>query len=941
MRQFQMSFHTPLINRTREWAIMEEAFERLAGDRGGIVFLTGDAGMGKSRLIFESISRLYPQLKKESQFKEEAAFAYETSLPYGLITRLLRQLLELGLGAGPETIRERMRTAGFNEAEEKQATRVLESLFGITGGNQPVRLSGEEFVRQLLTCMEHILSMKAGKHPVILILDDLQWIDDSSADLLARLLHLVEHKAILLLCAVRRDRHTAGWRLKEAAERNLPHRLVEIALYPLTDTDSRQLLDGLLGESEFPAELRSLILDKAEGNPLFVEEVVHHLIEHGYLVREGKGLPWKTTGLVDSIQLPDSLQALLTARIDRLDEATRRTVQIAAVIGRFFPRSPLAALVEQPELLDQQLLELQRMELIRETTRVPEPGYTFYHALTHEATYNTILLKQRRIMHRQVAETIETLREDNLSVVAPVLAHHFAEGDAPERALPYLIMAADSALQLHATAEAIAFYNRALPMAIDFDEPPERVTHIYLSRGRALELQSRFKDADQTYQELEQRGLDCDDQGMVLQSIIAQGKLRSNVTPFFDADDARELMDRALKLAQELGDRPAEVRILWNMVNIDRFDLNSIHNAIERGERALEMARELGLIEEEAYLLNDLTDVFGTVGRIEEAKQLAKKAHERWRALGNEPMLADSLSNACMIAFMSGEMDRALALADEAYRITSRIDNPWGQGFSQGLRGVVYIYLGQLGRAMEDLPAALIKSIEANFMGGQVVIHSSLAHLYQEVGLMQLAKEHAEKGIRIGREFIPQFVGLSLARLILIKLALGQVDAAAEIWADNAELAESRNNIIANDIVVAQIELALAMGEHERLQDILQTTETNFIQNGIWGFLPDIWQGYAKVLLVKGEVDEARDKITEAIALARKIGLRLNLWHYLLTKLEIEQRVDNQEGVIALKSEIREEIEYIAGNIFEDDMRRNFLAQPSIQELVQKDLLIP
>ena len=695
LRRFQAAFSTPLVNRTREWAAIGDAFGALRQGRGGILFLTGDAGLGKSRLIFEAVDRLLPDLAPNTRFYEAAAYAYESGLPYGLILRLLRGALGILPGDSSDVVRDRIAAATGGDEHQQL---VLEALFGLTTEQPNASLTGEAFAGQLLSCLEQFWRDRTAEGPVVLALDDLQWIDLSSADLIAQLLPLVESSGVLFLCAVRRDRRSVGWGLKETAERDLPHRYVELGLFPLNNDDSRRLLVAVLGVSDLPEMLQELILDKAEGNPLFVEEVVHHLIERGYMSRLADGVTWTGTGPVESIELPDSLQALLTARIDRLDDDTRRTLQVASVIGRFFPRSPLAVLIDRPEALDRQLTELQRMDLIRELTRVPEPGYIFNHTLIHEATYNTILLKQRRHMHLRVAETIETLRADNLMVVAPVLAHHFVEGDAPQRALPYLVLAGDAALALHATAEAVAFYEKAIAIALELDEPSPRVISLFRSRGRALELQSKFQEADVTYHDMERKARERGDRTMELEGLIAQGKLRANVTTLHDPVAARDLMQRALTLAHELDDRPAEVRILWNQVNAERFDLNSLENAISYGERAIAMARELGLEEELAYLLNDMSDVYGTIGRMQEARGVLEEAQVRWRALGNEPMLADTLSNTAMWRQLSGRLPEARTAAEEAMAITTRINNIWGQAYSLGMHGATLFQMGEIGR---------------------------------------------------------------------------------------------------------------------------------------------------------------------------------------------------------------------------------------------------
>jgi tetratricopeptide (TPR) repeat protein len=498
-----------------------------------------------------------------------------------------------------------------------------------------------------------------------------------------------------------------------------------------------------------------------------------------------------------------------------------------------------------------------------------------------------------------------------------------------------LMMAADAALQLNATTEAIAYYERAMPIALAADDTSPELIRLYLSRGRAIELQSRFQDADASYHELEQLALDHGDRSMELQAIIAQGKLRSNVTPFFDPVAGRALMGRALELARELGDRAAEVRILWNLVNIDRFDLNSMKDAVERGEKALAMARELGLEEEEAYLLNDLSDIYATIGLKEDAERVLVQAQERWRALKNEPMLADSLSNACMLAFAAGDFGQALDLATEAYGISLRIANAWGQAFSLGLRGIVYIYQGEFGRALEDLPLAITRATEANFVGGQGLSNTFLAQVYQEVGHYDDAAAYAAEGLRISREFLPQFAGLSLGRLALVRLAQGTPDEAAIILSDPLANVEKMNYIVVNDILISRIELALAFHENDKALDLAVEAAQYFAESGYDTFLPDIYHAHARALLALERTAEAQDFLQQAISIARRIELRGQLWRYLVTAVKMADGDGRHEMAGDLLREAQAEIAFLAGNIQPDEFRETFLAQSAVRQVLE------
>ena len=906
-----------LVNRQMEWSALERAVAGLGAGRGGIVFLTGDAGLGKTRLIDEVAERLLPMLDPPARLFDAAAVSYETNQPYSTLIRLLRPPLGLMPGDPPERVRE-----GIAAAVPRTDDRLLmETLFGVTAGSH--ELTGEAFAAALDACLERSWRGQATAGPLVLALDELQWLDASTADRLAMLFNLTESLPILFLCALRRERRSPGWGLLETAGRDLPHRLSEIALHPLNDGDSRQLLAGLL-DGELPDALAALILEKAEGNPLFLEEVVRHLVERGDLSR-GDGGPW-TAAPPSGMILPDSLQALLTARIDRLDEAPRRVLQAAAVIGRHFTRSTLAALVDDPEALDNDLRELQRTELVREVSRLPEPTYSFSHNLTQEAVYNTVLLKQRRAMHRRVAEVTEELCAANLNSVAPVLAHHFLEGEAPHRALPYLLTAAADALRLHATAEAITLYGRALSVARTTTDSPAMIA-ITTNRGRALELQSRFAEAKEFYEEMEALAQERGDVALELEAVIAQGKLHANVTPYYDAVRGRALMERAVTLAEAAGDRVAEVRILWNLLNIGRFDLNSLDWAIAHGERGLALARELALGEELAYLVNDLGELYGTYGQLERAGELLGEARERWQALGNEAMLADSLTSAAVWEQIGGHFRAGLARAEEAFLITTRIGNIWGEAYSRAVRGQILGWLGELGRAVEDLTVGNDKTRVAGFVAGEILSNTFLARVLQVLGDLDGALRRARAAFDLAREQLPQFAGMCIGRLVSCLIARGDIDAAAKLFADPLAHHEQQQVFQLFDLSLAGIELALAQGDVDSTLARVQAAVERFTAMGSRSILPPVYHLQALALRAAGRDDEAAVAMAAAIDLARTLEMRSTLWRYLLAAAALAEKRGHHDTAATLRAEAAAEIDYVAANTWPDELRASFLAQ--------------
>ena len=879
LRAFQMAFHAPLVDRLREWDLLRGTFEALAGGRGGIVVLSGDAGLGKTRLIDEALERLAPTVG--AQIAVASAYAYEMGQPYGVIIRLLRGALGIMAGDPPETVRAHIDAAVASD----EGQRVLATLLGVAPDAPGQELNSQIFAQQFVACLETFWRTRADAAPVVVVLDDLQWIDASSASLMAQLFALSESAAVLFLCAMRRERQSDGWRLRDVAHRDFPHRFDEAALYPLTDSDSLMLLDGLLDGSALPEAYRRTILGKAEGNPLFVQEVVHSLIDRGHLVRQAEGAPWTAAGSPDAIELPGSLQALLTARIDRLTEDTRRVLQIASVVGRTFTRSTLLRLVDDPAGLDRQLLDLQRAELVREVGRVPEPEYTFHHNLTHEATYNTILVKERRALHLRVAAALAD-KADNQAA----LAHHFLEGNAPERALPCLVAAADAALRLNATVEALANYDRALSIALTTADAT-LLGHLYASRGRALELRSQFVEADAVYAALEALARDRGEPSLELAALIAQGKLRANVTPLRDAPAARGLMERALTLAEALDDRPAEVRILWNLLNIDRFDIHNLPQSAVGGARALALARELGLQEETAYLLNDLGEALGSLGRMIEAHDMLAEAVQYWRALGNEPMLIDGLTGQANWALFSGSLLSARALADEAYDRSLRIDNPWSQAYSGGVSGLLYTLQGEVGAGLDRLNRSLARAEEAGFVGGLILMRAFISKTLLAVGATTDAMTAAAEGAAIGRAHLPQFAGMCLAQLALANLRSGNTAAAAELLSDPLINVEHPQAFVEIDAKMGRIGLAVAEGRPGEALQLVAALKARIEEMGTVFWLPEILQTEADILLALGRASEAAGALAAAADLSRRSGARFLLWAYLAQLADVQDQL--------------------------------------------------
>jgi len=461
-----LALRSPLVGREAELAVLTGALEGLCEGHGAIVTLLGEAGIGKSRLVDEAHGWADSNLCQPPHWLEGRALSYGAGFSYWTITQLLKA--DLGLSDGDPEVRARValrrRLNALFGGEAAEVLPYLAHLLGLKlegeGAERLAALDSETLKHQVLVCVRRYFETLAERQPLVLVCEDLHWADPSTLDALGELLALTDHVPLLLLLVGRSERQHGSWRLKVRAETEYAHRYAEIVLRPLAGGDSGRLVDNLLDAPGLAEPLRRLLLERAEGNPFYLEELVASLVEQGVLVREGDA--WQVKAPIESLSIPDTVQGVILARIDRLEEDVRGTLQMASVIGRSFLYRLLQAIAEAERQLDRHLVILQRADLVREKAVRPELEYVFKHSLAQEAAYHSLLLERRRELHRRVGEALEALFADRQEQFYGLLAHHFDLAEQAERAVHYLIAAGDKARLEDALEEAARFYRRAV-----------------------------------------------------------------------------------------------------------------------------------------------------------------------------------------------------------------------------------------------------------------------------------------------------------------------------------------------------------------------------------------------------------------------------------------------------------------------------------------------
>ncbi len=572
------ALQSPLIGRRREMLLLCEALDRLWVGKGSVIAICGEAGTGKSRLVHEFKSSL-----QDRAIRWHSAYAhdYSRNISYALLRDLLNSMLHIGEGDAVDVIRQKIEgTYKFTTEESTPLAACLERLYGVDS-REAAAADPEIWKSRLHDAMRVLLKRETQRMPTVFFLEDIHWADPSSLESIKTFGDF--NCPALFIYTFRPAAHVLPG-LHGFAE-GLPCR--HINLTGLSAEESRQLLESLLQPHAVPPALERFILAKADGNPLYLEEMLNTLIESAVLV-EKKGA-WHITKPLKSSSVPRTVQELVAARIDCLFPGAKRVLQVAAVAGKHFSGDILSRIIDDQTKLSEQLELLEQHNLIRLTAAHPDPRYSFRHAIIQEVVYKSLLKKERQEIHERLGMVMEQMIPGSMEVPPETLAFHFKHGKSPRKAIHYLVQSAGKSLRQYSVTEAHQYYSEAYELLINAVESPAADTTalidllnnwapVFYFRGTFRELETLFRKhlpEAESLDDPERRGIFYVWLGA---SLWGNEQFR----------DAHRFLSKALELGQQESNKSvngyAHTWLAWTCVDLGRMEEGIAHG---REARAL------------------------------------------------------------------------------------------------------------------------------------------------------------------------------------------------------------------------------------------------------------------------------------------------------------------------------------------------------------------
>ena len=775
---------TPFIGREEELTQLVELFARARKGRTQVVSLIGEAGIGKSRLLAEFLRRLDAEGLLSQITLYQTVCSALGSDAYHVIIDFFR--ICFALSAEESVAQARTKIATLLQAigaPTESIVPVVENLLGFTA-KEPQReyLDPEQLKRQLFLAVKEICQYQCRQHPVLLVVEDFQWADVASVELLRSLIDRVSDRPLMLLLVAR---PTAQMGTLYSANVDA----TALRLQPLTAEDSEILLETLLGPliSPFQPALRELVTRRAAGNPFFLEEAVRSLIDSGILSKTAEGA--RLRGDLTNLEVPATVQGVILSRLDSLEPNARQLLLEAAVIGPSFELELLRRITARSQDLPTSLETLLHADLLTEGagTAGQPTEYRFRNTLIQEVAYNSLLRKRRTALHRQIARTLEQLHAQLLDEHLPQLAHHYSLSDDHERALQYLLRAGDKAARMYANQDAVGWYRRALGIVEQQGNPPtlrakvlEKLADAHSDLGEPEAARESWEAALLLYDTLQEKERLAALHRKIGLHWWSQGDREKALAHFHEG---RELLtDKA---------ESVEAALLYQELGRLHFRIGDDQQAIVWAQKALELGQRLGAPEVLSQASNTIGVSLARRGELEEG--ITKVEQSLQIALQHDllPVACRAYTNLGML-LAAVDRERALSYCHEGLAMAKKIGDLSQQSWLYASMASSFCSLvGDCTQGIEAAEASISLDQQLGQRNHLPIPLILLAQIYQCQDRLEESKRYYVEACAIAEELgEPQLLFPCYDGLATLHLAMGDTAKTEEYLAKGQEVCQ-------------------------------------------------------------------------------------------------------------------------------------------------------
>jgi tetratricopeptide (TPR) repeat protein len=729
---------TPFAGRERELELLLDGLARAKAGRGQAFSITAEAGVGKSRLLYELRKAV---ASEDVTFLEGRCLSYSRAVAYHPVIDILKANFDIHEGDGDFDIKEKvnkgLKILGADEASTLPY--LLELLAVKDSGIDKIPMSPEERKNRIIEALKRIVLKGSEIRPLIMAFEDLHWIDKSSEDQLKHLLESIPGARVLLIFTYRPEFvHTWGAKSYHS----------QVMLNRLSNRESLIMVSHLLGTEELDKDLEEFILEKTEGVPFFIEELIKSLKD--LKIIEKKDNRYRITKDIKEVTIPATVQDVIMARVDSLPEGTKGLLQTISAVGR---ESGYDLIKRLTDLAEQELLShlsvLKDSEFLYERGIYPQSTYVFKHTLTQDVIYDSLLLKKRKEIHAEIGGVIEALYPDRLEEYYELLAYHYGRSASADKAVNYLDLANQKAAKLNAMEEAKTYFDEAMALLDALPETEEnRQRRISLLVNQGIVFLLLFKSPE--YYDLLTR-YEPTASGLGNPELLGAfyARLGHCEFSFGHYDQAIHTLGKAAELSEASGnvEEAGYAYVFWEFSHFDRGDFERVLALKEDVLRTMEQQFNLRF---HTYALSIASRAYACLGRWDEAVEEAQKALSIAQEFSDNSLISFVAWNLSIAYTLKGDLARAVECGELAVQ---KAPTPADKAWAQRSLGWAWCRAGEPNRGIELLTAVLSIFRAGRFISTEITLTCFLGEGHWLAGEDEKARQTLEEGLEMAERY--------------------------------------------------------------------------------------------------------------------------------------------------------------------------------------------